>query len=294
MGSDLARFLIEENLVKSLKIVDNFAYSSDPRRIESISSQVEVIKCDIRDLESFGRSTIGADLVFNFAAETHNDNSITRPLDFVSTNSVGVASVLQAARKNEFHVHQISTDEVFGDLPLESSEPFNENSILRPSSPYSASKASAEMLLMGWSRTFDVKVTLSNSSNNYGDFQHQEKLIPTLISRARQNLPLQLYGNGQNVRDWLHVRDHSMAVWIIATHSESFARYCISAGQLYSNVQVAEMVNFAFGRGVDEIEFVADRPGHDLKYHSDPSRIIEELGWRPVGPSLERFIQSQV
>jgi dTDP-glucose 4,6-dehydratase len=294
MGADLACLVLEENLAADLTIIDNFSYSANKMRLLPSADKFRILRADIRDYEAVLKYTIGADLVFNFAAETHNDNSINRPLDFFSTNTQGVICLLQAARENQFHLHQISTDEVFGDLPLESDTKFNEDSPLRPSSPYSASKAAAEMLVYGWVRTFGVSASISNSSNNYGNFQHEEKLIPNIFSKIRNNQNPQLYGSGKNIRDWINVRDHSRAVWRIATGNRSSLRYCISSGQLYSNHDLARMINLAFGRNPEDIDFIADRPGHDLKYSSDSSLLQMEMGWSPREEDLETFVSRRV
>jgi dTDP-glucose 4,6-dehydratase len=293
MGSDFARMVCDHGLASQIIIVDNFSYSSDISRLSGYLDQVEIVKADIRDEEKILSLTKNADFVFNFAAESHNDNSIDRPLDFLSTNTLGTSNLLQSARKNGFHLHQVSTDEVFGDLPLSSGEFFSETSPHRPSSPYSASKAAAEMLALGWQRTFGLRVTISNSSNNYGEFQHSEKLIPNMLKRLRLGLNPALYGDGKNIRDWLYVRDHSAAVWLIATSNASL-RYCISSGQEHSNREIASILNRLFGRDENAIDFVADRPGHDKKYSSSSRKLKEELDWSPVGPTLETWLANEV
>lgn len=294
MGSDFVRYLCEEGLADSVIVFDNYSYSASERRIESVRSDINVIRGDIRNPEQVQEATSGVDLVFNFAAETHNDNSLLRPLEFVSTNTLGVANLLEAGRSNQFHLHQVSTDEVFGDMEVGSALRFNEESILRPSSPYSASKAGAELLALAWERSFHARVTISNSSNNFGLGQHPEKFIPRMISLILEGKKPQVYGDGLNVRDWLHVRDHSKAIWSIATRGTSGDRYLVGAEQLRSNLEILGSINAAFEMGPENIEFVDDRPGHDRQYASDASKLREELGWRPEGPAIEAWIVEEV
>jgi dTDP-glucose 4,6-dehydratase len=294
MGSDMVRFLVSESLVSELRIFDNFSYSADSSRIASVSKHAEVIKGDLRNLDQVMHATSNVDLVINFAAETHNDNSLLRPLDFLETNTIGVANLLEAGRKNDFRLHQVSTDEVFGDMPVGANERFTESSVLSPSSPYSASKAAAELLCLAWARSFDADVTISNSSNNFGPMQHQEKFIPRMISLIREGKAPELYGDGSNVRDWIYVRDHSRAVWTIAKHANSGDRVIVSSEQTRSNLQVLEAINAAFGHGRENVRFVEDRPGHDRQYASDASYLRAKFGWTPTGPAIEAWISETV
>lgn len=294
MGSDFVRFLVEKSLATKIAIYDNFSYSADVKRVSGLEDAVEIVRGDIRELEQVVSSTRGFDLVVNFAAETHNDNSLLRPLDFVSSNVEGVANLLEAARKNDFRLHQVSTDEVFGDMRLGSADRFDESSPIKPSSPYSASKAAAELLVEGWGRSFGVSATISNSANNFGPWQHPEKFIPRMARLIREGYKPQLYGNGQNVRDWLHVRDHSSGLWEIITKGQPGGRYILSAHQLRSNLEIVACLNKAFGKDFGFFEFVPDRPGHDLQYASSSAFARESLGWKPCGPSVEEWIEESV
>ena len=294
MGSDLVRYLCEENLVSDVRIFDNFSYSADPSRISNLATEVQVIRGDLRNMDEVLSATSGIDLVLNFAAETHNDNSLERPLDFIATNTLGVSNLLEAGRRRSFRFHQVSTDEVFGDMEVGSTEKFVEDSELRPSSPYSASKASAELLGLAWSRSFDAEVTISNSSNNFGPMQHGEKFIPRMISLVTSGKQPEVYGDGTNVRDWLFVRDHSRAVWMIAKNGRSGERYLVSAEQLRSNLEIIGLINEAFGLPAENFKLVSDRPGHDRQYASDSSKLRSELGWAPTGPSIEDWICGEV
>lgn len=294
MGSDLVRYLCENNLVSDVRIFDNFSYSADPNRISNLATEVQVIRGDLRSMDEVLRAVSDIDLVVNFAAETHNDNSLKRPLDFIATNTLGVANLLEAGRRKSFRLHQVSTDEVFGDMAVGSTEKFVEDSELRPSSPYSASKASAELLVLAWSRSFDAEVTISNSSNNFGPMQHEEKFIPRMISLVTSGNQPEIYGDGTNVRDWLFVRDHSRAVWTIVRNGRSGERYLVSAEQLRSNLEIIGFINEAFGLSAENYKLVSDRPGHDRQYASDSSKLKRELGWTPAAPSIEDWIHGEI
>jgi dTDP-glucose 4,6-dehydratase len=291
MGSDFVHFISEEHPEFEISIVDNYSYSADPERLADLSSVPPIENADIRDFDVMKRITKGADLVVNFAAETHNDNSLVRPLDFVSTNVNGVAALLEASRENGFRLHHVSTDEVFGDMPVGSDERFVEESPIHPSSPYSASKAAGDSLCLGWFRSFGVDVTISNSANNFGPSQHQEKLIPRSIELIRSGQKPKIYGDGSNVRDWINVRDHSRAVFEIATRAISGSRYVISAHNLVSNIELIQTLNQCLGMPADHFEFVTDRPGHDRQYASDSSKLRSELAWLPVEKDLKTWLQ---
>ena len=295
MGSDMVRFLLGIDECSSITVLDNFSYAADPKRLSEVDGLVRIVQGDIRDKETVDELVGEADIVLNFAAETHNDNSLRRPLDFISTNINGVATLLEACRVHDTHLHQVSTDEVYGDLPLDSETKFTESSNLAPSSPYSSSKASADLLVLSWVRSFSVSATISNSANNFGEMQHSEKLIPQLFSSAMARKPARLYGSGQNKRDWLYVRDHSRAVWAIASKPErrSSIRYSVSSSQVYSNIEVAGLVNRSFGLPDDYIELVQDRPGHDLMYASSNELLIQDFRWKPEGPSLQDWVKSE-
>lgn len=291
MGSDFVRLLDAEHPEFEVLVVDNHSYSADSARLTGLRNAPKVENLDIRDIEAMKRITRDADLVVNFAAETHNDNSLVRPLDFVDSNINGVASLLEAARENGFRLHQVSTDEVFGDMPVGSEERFVEESPIHPSSPYSASKAAGDSLCLGWFRSFGVDVTISNSANNFGPFQHPEKLIPRSIELIRSGEKPKIFGDGSNVRDWINVRDHSRAVFEIATRAVSGSRYIVSAHNLVSNLELIHALNQCLGMPANHFEFVTDRPGHDRQYASDSSKLRSDLAWAPVEKDLESWLQ---
>jgi dTDP-glucose 4,6-dehydratase len=291
MGSHFVKYLHSNNLADQIVVFDNLSYAADESRLSNLpDGSFALVVGDLRSSTHVEEVTKGSDFVFNFAAETHNDNSLVRPRDFVDTNVNGVLNLLEASRKYGFHLHQVSTDEVFGDLPLGSADRFVETAPYRPSSPYSASKASSDMLVLAWVRSFDVRATLTNSANNYGDFQHPEKLIPRSLQLIREGKKPELYGSGRNVRDWLHVDDHSSAVWKVATSSPNGSRYLVSRDQLLSNIDLIGLLNQGMGRAVDDFIFIPERAGHDLMYASNSAALRADLSWSPEGPTMKNWL----
>ena len=231
--------------------------------------------------------------VVNFAAETHVDNSIKDSGPFFTSNILGTASLLDAV--NAFHVrrfHQISTDEVYGDLPIESRESFNENSRLSPSNPYSASKASADMIALSYCRTYGTPVTISRSVNNYGPFQNAEKLIPLSITRVFNHQAVPVYAKGENVRSWIYVDDHSRAVESILLKGRTGEVYNISSGFEISNIEIVRYIIAKMGRNEDQITFVPDRPGHDRRYSLENNKIVSELSLSSFVPFFKALDQT--
>lgn len=221
------------------------------------------------------------DSVIHLAAETHNDNSIQDPEKFVYTNIVGTFHLLEAVRNFKLRFHHISTDEVFGDLPLDARDKFRENSSYNPSSPYSASKASSDHLVRAWIRTYGIAATISNCSNNYGPFQDVEKFIPRQITNLLMGFPAKIYGNGANVRDWINVEDHCSAIVAILENGRIGETYLVGTENEYSNLEIAHSLLRILGLDESFIQFVQDRPGHDLRYCIDNSKMVRELSWSP-------------
>ena len=223
------------------------------------------------------------DIVVNFAAETHVDRSIEDPESFLRTNVMGTQVLMDACRKYDVsRYHQVSTDEVYGDLPLDRPDLlFTEETPLHASSPYSASKASADLIVLSYFRTFHLPVTITRCSNNYGPYQFPEKLIPLMISRALSDKPLPVYGKGENVRDWLHVWDHCSAIDLVLRKGRPGEVYNVGGHNERTNLMVVKAILQALDKPESLIEFVKDRPGHDLRYAIDPGKIHRELGWLP-------------
>lgn len=244
------------------------------------------VKGDIADEEAVERlfASFPFDEVVNFAAESHVDRSITDPLSFVRSNVMGVAVLLDAClRHGVKRFHQVSTDEVYGDTPIESCELFTEDSPLRPSSPYSASKASADLLCLSYWRTYGLDVTITRCGNNYGRWQHYEKLIPHMIINSHLGCPLPIYGDGHNVRDWIAVGDHCRAIRLVLEKGRSGEVYNVGSNDLLSNLEVVDRILSLVGKGRELVTFVPDRPGHDRRYALDSTKI-RSLGWAPQVP----------
>lgn len=304
IGSNLIEFLFENDEVEIL-CIDKLTYAGCESFLNEIrkNPKLNYLNVDIceKNLVFQEFKKFQPDLVINLAAESHVDRSISSPYDFIETNVVGTMALLEASRayydglsderKTGFRFLQVSTDEVFGDLAHD--EPsFNEESLYKPSSPYSASKAGSDHLVMAWSRTYDLPTLLTNCSNNYGRRQNTEKLIPSVISSALTFEPITVYGDGTQIRDWLHVDDHVRALYTVATKGKVGARYNIGGGAEITNIDlVIKICNILEtmrplggkreGKYTDLIEFVEDRPGHDLRYAINNSRINKELGWYP-------------
>ena len=228
----------------------------------------------------------GHDITVHFAAESHNDNSLNDPSPFIQTNLVGTFELLQAVRRHEKRYHHISTDEVYGDLELDDPAKFTENTPYNPSSPYSSSKAGSDLLVRAWVRSFGVRATISNCSNNYGPYQHVEKFIPRQITNVIDGVRPKLYGAGLNVRDWIHVDDHNAAVLDIIDKGHIGETYLIGSDGELNNKTVIDLILELTGQPSDAYDHVNDRPGHDLRYAIDATRLRTELGWTPRFPDF--------
>lgn len=220
-------------------------------------------------------------MVVHFAAESHKDNSLREPWPFVATNVIGTFNLLEAVRAHDVRFHHISTDEVYGDLELDDPERFTEATAYNPSSPYSSTKGASDLLVRAWVRSFGVRATISNCSNNYGPRQHVEKFIPRQITNVIDGVRPKLYGDGLNVRDWIHVDDHNSAVWAIIDEGELGQTYLIGADGEKNNLEVVRLILTEMGKDAEDFDHVTDRPGHDRRYAIDSTRLRTELGWQP-------------
>jgi dTDP-glucose 4,6-dehydratase len=258
--------------------LENLADVMDKPQFKFIKGDI-VSRKDVFDLFEQDKP----DMVVNFAAESHVDRSIDNPGIFLETNIIGTQVLMDACRKYGIkRFHQISTDEVYGDLPLDRPDLlFTEETPINPSSPYSASKASADLLVLAYHRTFKLPVTISRCSNNYGPYHFPEKLIPLMITRALADRPLPVYGNGENVRDWLYVEDHCSAVDLIIHKGREGEVYNIGGHNERSNLEIVKAILKELNKPESLITFVTDRPGHDMRYAIDPTKIYNELGWLP-------------
>ncbi len=286
IGANFVRWLMA-NTDTSVVVLDKLTYAGNRASLDGLPEQrVQLVVGDICDAPLVDSLVASTDAVVHFAAESHNDNSLSDPSPFITTNLVGTYTLLQAVRAHAKRYHHISTDEVYGDLELDDPERFSETTPYNPSSPYSASKAGSDLLVRAWVRSFGVAATLSNCSNNYGPYQHIEKFIPRQITNVLSGLRPKLYGTGANVRDWIHVDDHNSAVWTILNQGRIGETYLIGADGEKNNREVIEEILRLLGQPDDAYDLVADRPGHDLRYAIDSTKLRRELGWRPAYQSF--------
>ena len=262
-------------------VLDALTYAGNRASLAPIEGQIEFVQGSIADADLVDRLVADTDLVVHFAAESHNDNSLDNPWPFMEANIIGTYRLLEAVRKHGKRIHHISTDEVYGDLELDDPQRFTESTPVNPSSPYSASKASADLLVRAWVRSFKIAATLSNCSNNYGPRQHVEKFIPRQITGILDGVKPKLYGAGANVRDWIHVDDHNDAVIAIIERGRLGETYLIGADGERNNREIIALLLELMGKPADWFEHVNDRPGHDLRYAIDSSKLRAETGWTP-------------
>ncbi|CAM3314402.1 dTDP-glucose 4,6-dehydratase [Nocardioides dubius] len=281
IGSNFVHHLLTHTDAR-VTVLDKLTYAANKDALTPLlGDRLELVVGDVADRALVERLVGEHDAVVHFAAESHNDNSLRDPEPFIATNILGTFALLEAVRAAGTRFHHVSTDEVYGDLELDDPERFTEETAYRPSSPYSASKAASDHLVRAWVRSFGVQATLSNCSNNYGPWQHVEKFIPRQITNLIEGRRPRLYGAGQNVRDWIHVDDHSAAVWQILNEGRIGETYLIGADGERNNLDVVRALLAHFGRAEDDFDHVVDRAGHDLRYAIDATKLRTELGWRP-------------
>lgn len=282
IGANFVHYTVNHRPEYEVTVVDKLTYAGNPDNIASVLDKIEFVTGDICDAELIDRLVQDTDIVVHFAAESHNDNSLKDPWPFINTNIIGTYRILEAVRKHDKRLHHISTDEVFGDLELDDPNRFTETTPYNPSSPYSASKASSDHLVRAWMRSFGVQATISNCANNYGPYQHVEKMIPRQITNVLTDVKPKLYGAGLNVRDWIHVDDHNAAVHTIIEKGAIGETYIIGADNDHTNNKmIFEMILELMGKPKDWYDHVTDRPGHDMRYAMDSSKLRRELGWMP-------------
>jgi dTDP-glucose 4,6-dehydratase len=294
IGSNFVRRTLETRPDVQVIVLDALTYAGSLDNLAGIEGKYEFVEGNILDSDLVDSLVGRVDQVVHFAAESHNDNSLKTPKPFIDTNILGTYELIQACVKHDVKFHHISTDEVFGDLPLEGNEKFTPETPYNPSSPYSSSKASSDLLVRAWVRSFGLKATISNCSNNFGPYQHEEKLIPRMIGLIAAGKKPELYGNGANVRDWIHVDDHNDGVWAILDRGQIGRTYLLGADNQRSNLQVVKALLKIMGKPEDFIEFIADRPGHDLRYAIDASATEAELGWKPKHGNFEEKLAETV
>lgn len=287
IGGNFIHYTLKKYPKYKVICIDSLTYAGNLETLESVkdNENFKFIKADITNRnEIYSIFEYGnPDIIVNFAAESHVDRSIENPEIFLNTNIIGTSVLLDACKKYGIkRYHQVSTDEVYGDLPIDRPDLFfTEDTPINPSSPYSASKASADLLVMSYYRTFNLPVTISRCSNNYGPYHFPEKLIPLMILNTLKDKKLPIYGNGMNIRDWLYVEDHCSAIDKIIHNGTVGEIYNIGGHNEKTNLEVVKTIIKELGKSEDLIEYVKDRPGHDLRYAIDPSKISRELGWIP-------------
>ena len=295
IGSNFVHHVVREHPGVHVTVLDKLTYAGNPENIAGLpEDRVELVVGDICDAELLERIVPGHDAIVHYAAESHNDNSIANPEPFLRTTVEGTYQLLEACRKFDVRYHHVSTDEVYGDLALDDPARFTEETPYRPSSPYSSTKASSDLLVRAWHRTFGVRATISNCSNNYGPYQHVEKFIPRQITNILDGQRPKLYGDGKNVRDWIHTEDHSSAVWTILTKGVLGETYLIGADGERDNLTVLRDILTVMGKDPDDFDWVRDRPGHDRRYAIDSSKLRRELGWKPVHTDFQKGLEQTI
>ena len=285
IGSNFIHYWLKNHPQDELVNLDILTYAGNLENLKEIENdgRYKFVKGDICDFKLASKVMKGVDMVVHFAAESHVDNSITGPDVFIQTNIVGTHTLLKAALENHIkRFHHVSTDEVFGQLLLDSTEKFNEDTVYNPRSPYSASKAGSDHLVRACYATFGLPITITNCSNNFGPYQHKEKFLPTVITNLLQGRQVPVYGDGLYVRDWLFVIDHCRAIDLVLHQGKVGGTYCVGGlTEEGNNLAIVKKVLKILGKGEELIEFVKDRPGHDRRYAVDWSRIKQELGYQP-------------
>ncbi len=291
IGSNFVHYVVNNHPDIHVTVLDKLTYAGNKENLAGLpEDRVKLVVGDIADADLVNSLVKDTDAVVHYAAESHNDNSLKDPFPFVQTNIIGTYTLIEACRKYNVRYHHVSTDEVYGDLPLREDLPehgeglgekFTAETPYNPSSPYSSTKASSDLLVRAWVRSFGLKATISNCSNNYGPYQHIEKFIPRQVTNILSGIRPKLYGDGKNVRDWIHTNDHSSAVWAVLTKGRIGETYLIGADGEENNKQVLEMILELMDQPKDAYDLVSDRAGHDLRYAIDSTKLRKELGWNP-------------
>lgn len=294
IGSNFVHLTLKEYPEHKITVIDKLTYAGNKDSLKEVIDKIDFVEGDICDPKLIDKLVSENDLVVHFAAESHNDNSIADPKPFIQTNIIGTFTILEAVRRHSKRLHHISTDEVYGDLELDDPAKFTPETPYNPSSPYSSSKASSDMLVRAWVRTYKIYATISNCSNNYGPRQHVEKMIPRQITNILTGSKLKLYGKGENVRDWIHVDDHNSGVWAIIEKGKPGETYLIGANGEKNNLEVFRLILKQMGKDEDYLEHVIDRPGHDLRYAIDNTKLVKELDWKPKYTNFEEGLSATI
>ena len=294
IGSNFVRLVVDSS-DDTVTVLDAMTYAGNSASLAGLDpDRFTLVRGSVCDAALVDELVADHDVVVHFAAESHNDNSLKDPSPFVQTNLVGTYTLLEAVRKHGARYHHISTDEVYGDLELDDPARFTETTPYNPSSPYSSTKAGSDLLVRAWVRSFGVQATISNCSNNYGPYQHVEKFIPRQITNVIDGIRPKLYGAGQNVRDWIHVTDHNLAVLRILEAGRIGETYLIGADGEKNNKSVIELILTLMGQPADAYGHVNDRAGHDMRYAIDYDRMRTELDWAPRYSDFESGLTATI
>ncbi|WP_409331706.1 dTDP-glucose 4,6-dehydratase [Trujillonella humicola] len=281
IGANFVHQTLREHPEHEVTVLDALTYAGNEASLAAVRDRIHFVHGSVSDADLVDGLVASSDAVVHFAAESHNDNSLADPRPFLDTNVIGTFTLLEAVRRHGVRLHHISTDEVYGDLELDDPAKFTPETPYNPSSPYSSTKASSDLLVRAWVRSFGVHATISNCSNNYGPYQHVEKFIPRQITNVLTGRRPKLYGAGENVRDWIHVEDHNAAVHLILEKGRAGETYLIGADGEVNNRDVLALVLELLGQPADAFDHVTDRAGHDLRYAIDAGKLRDELGWAP-------------
>ncbi len=295
IGSNFVHYIYQNRPDWEIVVLDVLTYAGNKENIAGLDeSRVRLVVGNICDENLVDALTNEVDAVVHFAAESHNDNSLSSPRPFLDSNIIGTFTLIEAARKHNKRFHHISTDEVYGDLELDDPAKFTDKTPYNPSSPYSSTKAGSDLLVRAWVRSFGLQATISNCSNNYGPYQHVEKFIPRQVTEILEGRKPKLYGKGENVRDWIHTEDHSSAVLTILEKGKIGETYLIGADGERNNKQVVELILKDMGKNPSDYDHVIDRPGHDLRYAIDASKLKNNLGWQPKFTDFEAGLKNTI
>lgn len=295
IGSNFVHFITRERPDWHVTVLDALTYAGNEKNLEGLDpARVKLVVGNICDETLVDKLVSETDAVIHYAAESHNDNSLKNPRPFLDTNIIGTYTLIEAARKHNKRFHHISTDEVYGDLELDDLKKFTPDTPYNPSSPYSSTKAGSDLLVRAWVRSFGLQATISNCSNNYGPYQHVEKFIPRQITEILEGRKPRLYGSGEQVRDWIHAEDHSSGVLAILENGKIGETYLIGADGEKDNKHVVELILKLMGKDEADYEHVNDRPGHDMRYAIDSSKLRSELGWSPKFTDFEAGLKETI
>jgi dTDP-glucose 4,6-dehydratase len=294
IGSNFVHRTLATRPDAEVTVLDALTYAGSTASLVGVEDRIRFVEGDVADQDVVDPLVADADVVVHFAAESHNDNSLADPSPFIRTNLVGTFTLLEAARRHDVRYHHVSTDEVYGDLELDDPKKFTEDTPYSPSSPYSATKAGSDHLVRAWVRSFGLRGTISNCSNNYGPRQHVEKFIPRQITNAVDGIRPKLYGDGLNVRDWIHVDDHNDAVWTIIDSGRTGETYLIGANGEMNNRDVIELILELMGQDPAAYDHVTNRSGHDRRYAIEAGKLRAELGWKPRYESFREGLAATI